>query len=244
MYRFLSFFIWLYMQQKFIFIFSSHVYVLYTPARPNVILQPPWRQQQNCLDTSCKIPLQEDLLIILFFFLSVCSSPENETIFFLSQKPDTCPKKVFVNCTVQWSESSATARGKNLCLRLSLGWSSLLLWTSISKKYPPLHKQTGFPIQLQYLNLHFGTVLQFVSVEVSKWLIHFPEVTRVLVTGRLQLIANIKVYLPDRIGFGRRTDHWRKFVRVWFGSPSACQIGALNLCFCRQAPRRLHCFQC
>ena len=192
----------------------------------------------------CRSTLQEDLLIILFFFLSVCSSPEKWNNLFLSQKPDTCPKKVFVNCTVQWSESSATARGKNLCLRLSLGWSSLLLWTSISKKYPPLHKQTVFPIQPQYLNLHFGTVLQFVSVEVSKWFIHFPEVTRVLVTGRLQLIANIKVYLPDRIGFGRRTDHWRKFVRVWFGSPSACQIGALNLCFCRQTPRRLHCFQC
>ena len=192
----------------------------------------------------CRSTLQEDLLIILFSFLSVCSSPEKWNNLFLSQKPDTCPKKVFVNCTVQWSESSAAARGKNLCLRLSLGWSSLLLWTSISKKYPPSHKQTGFPIQLQYLNLHFGTVLQFVSVEVSKWFIHFPEVTRVLVTGRLQLIANIKVYLPDRIGFGRHTDHWRKFVRVWFGSPSACQIGALNLCFCRQTPRRLHCFQC
>ena len=31
----------------------------------------------------CRSTLQEDLLIILFFFLSVCSSPENETIFFL-----------------------------------------------------------------------------------------------------------------------------------------------------------------
>ena len=39
------------------------------------------------------------------------------------------------------------------------------------------------------------------------------------------------VYLPDRIGFGRRIVHWRKFVPVSLGIPSAYQILAPHFYF-------------